>query len=395
MRIFFSVGEPSGDQHAAHLIAELKRRRPALECVGYGGPLMKEAGCRLDFLLTDLAVMGVLKVLPLLGKFISLSRQAGRIFRESRPDAVILVDFPGFNWWIARQAKALGIPVFYYCPPQLWAWAPWRVRKMRKLVDHVLCCLEFEAKWYRERGVPAEWVGHPFFDEIAEKELDVGFLEAHASGSRNPGPLVAILPGSRNHEVHGNFPIQLQIMAELHRRLPETQFLVACYKESQRQYCAEQLTKSGSELPIELCVGKTSEILEAAQACLMVSGSVSLEVLARKKSAVVLYHCDPVFYFLAGLMVICRYMSLPNLIAGRMIMPEFPITGNPAAAVARITNILERWLLQADSYQTADLAELHARVVQTGATARAADAILKHLPVAAESPDCDTTHRAA
>jgi lipid A disaccharide synthetase len=188
-----------------------------------------------------------LKVLPLLGKFISLSRQAGRIFRESRPDAVILVDFPGFNWWIARQAKALGIPVFYYCPPQLWAWAPWRVRKMRKLVDHVLCCLEFEAKWYRERGVPAEWVGHPFFDEIAEKELDVGFLEAHASGSRNPGPLVAILPGSRNHEVHGNFPIQLQIMAELHRRLPETQFLVACYKESQRQYCAEQLTKSGSD----------------------------------------------------------------------------------------------------------------------------------------------------
>jgi lipid-A-disaccharide synthase len=133
-------------------------------------------------------------------------------------------------------------------------------------------------------------------------------------------------------------------------------------------------------LPIELCVGKTSEILELSQVCLMVSGSVSLEVLARKRSAVVLYHCDPVFYFLASILVICRYMSLPNLIAGRMIMPEFPITGKPSAAVARMTDLLERWLLQADPYQAADLAELHAQVVQTGATGRAADAILKHLP---------------
>src|SRR5579871_581791 len=120
MKIFFSVGEPSGDQHASHLISELRRRRPNVECVGYGGPLMAEAGCHLRYPLTNSAVMGLLHVIPLLWHFYRLMQKANVEFRDARPDAVILVDFPGFNWWIARKAKRWGIPVFYYCPPQLW-----------------------------------------------------------------------------------------------------------------------------------------------------------------------------------------------------------------------------------------------------------------------------------
>ena len=127
MRIFFSVGEPSGDQHAARLIRALKRRRPDLAISGFGGPKMSEAGCDLDFDLTDLAVVGIFRVIPMLWTFYGLVKRAERLFREKRPDAVVLVDFPGFNWWIARKAKAAGIPVFYYLPPQLWGWAPWRI----------------------------------------------------------------------------------------------------------------------------------------------------------------------------------------------------------------------------------------------------------------------------
>src|SRR5690242_1060871 len=134
MHIFFSAGEPSGDLHAAKLVSELKREVPGLECSGFGGPLMESAGCRLLYRLTDLAVMGILPVIPLLVKFIGLISQARRSFEAHKPDAVVLVDFPGFNWWIARHAKRLGIPVFYYLPPQLWAWAPWRVKRMRKFV---------------------------------------------------------------------------------------------------------------------------------------------------------------------------------------------------------------------------------------------------------------------
>ena len=143
MRIFFSVGEPSGDQHAAHLIQELRARRGDVEFCGFGGPHMEEVGCEIDFRLTDLAVMGIFAILPMLKKFWNVYQQAKQIFAERKPDAVVLVDFPGFNWWVARAAKREGIPVFYYLPPQLWAWAPWRIRRVRRLIDHVMSGLPF------------------------------------------------------------------------------------------------------------------------------------------------------------------------------------------------------------------------------------------------------------
>src|SRR5688500_2980528 len=149
MRLFFSVGEPSGDLHGANLIRDLKARRPDLECVGYGGPRMQAAGCHLHFDLTSLAVMWIGRVLLNLRTFFRLRDQAKAYFDRERPDAVVLIDFPGFNWHIAAAAKERGIPVFYYGVPQLWAWAPWRVKKMRRTVDHALCKLPFEETWLR------------------------------------------------------------------------------------------------------------------------------------------------------------------------------------------------------------------------------------------------------
>ena len=147
MKIFFSVGEPSGDLHGANLIRELQKRRPDCEFVGYGGPRMAAAGCALHEDLTKLAVMWLLHALLNIHKFWALVGRADRYFRHHRPDAVVLIDYPGFNWWIARRAKAHGIPVFYYGVPQLWAWAGWRITKMRRFVDHVLCKLPFEETW--------------------------------------------------------------------------------------------------------------------------------------------------------------------------------------------------------------------------------------------------------
>jgi lipid-A-disaccharide synthase len=343
VKIFFSVGEPSGDQHAAHLISELTSRRNDVECIGFGGPLMRKSGCRIDFELTELAVMGVLKVLPLIQKFRGLARQAAEMFAQERPDAVVLVDFPGFNWWIARAAKKAGIPVFYYCPPQLWAWAGWRVKKVKRFVDHVLACLPFEADWYQKRGVVAKYVGHPFFDEIAEKVLDANFLR---SQRQLPGRRVAILPGSRTGEVHSNFPVQIEVMRKLADEFPDVRFLIASYKQSQRDYCQELLQKSAPDLPVELHVGKTSEILEISECCSMVSGSVSLEVVARGLPAVVQYRGDLVFSLIASMLVRCRFMSLPNLVADRMIMPEHWIIGSfyLRRTTQKITNHLRKWL---------------------------------------------------
>ena len=381
MHLFFSVGEPSGDLHAAKLVRELQRRAPGLRCSGFGGPLMEEAGCRLLFRLTDLAVMGILPVIPLLFKFFRLARAAQRYLREQRPDAVVLVDFPGFNWWIARGAKKLGIPVFYYLPPQLWAWAPWRARRMRKFVDHVISCLPFEAEWYRQRSIAAEFVGHPFFDEVAARPLDRTFMNEHApvEGVQT----VAVLPGSRNHEITHNFPIQIRVMKQLSRRLPGVRFLVACYKAEQRDCCRRMLAERASELDASLCVGKTSEIIELGEVCLMVSGSVSLEVLARETPAVVMYRMNRAFFWLCKMMVTCKYLSLPNLIADRPVMPEFVAVDDPRPAITAMTGVLHRWLTDPATYarQKDDLSRLRDEVATAGATANAARAILERLGV--------------
>lgn len=386
MQIFFSVGEPSGDLHAAKLVTELRRRCPDIDCTGYGGPQMEQAGFRSLFRLTDLAVMGFIRVIPLLWKFIKLARQALQYFEAHRPDAVVLVDFPGFNWWIARKAKRLGIPVLYYLPPQLWGWAPWRIHRMRRFVDHVLCCLPFEYDWYRARGVSAELVGHPFFDEVAERQLAVGWAvptNSENNGGHNPPyKTIAILPGSRGHEIAQNFSVQIDVMVNLHRLIPDARFLVACYKESQRQMCEERLIDAGVVLPVELHVGRTSEIIEAADVCLMVSGSVSLEVLARTTPAVVLYRTNWFFNFLRSMMMTCKYISLPNLIADREVMPEFVSSGNQSDIAATLTDILHRWLTDATERQRVvdQLQALKERVAIPGATQRAAQALLSHLP---------------
>jgi lipid-A-disaccharide synthase len=382
MRIFFSVGEPSGDQHGAHLIEELKRRQADIEFVGFGGPLMDRAGCRLHFQLTQLAVMGFLRVIPLLWQFYKLVQNANRYFREHRPDAVVLIDFPGFNWWIARKAKKAGIPVFYYLPPQLWAWAPWRVKRMRKFVDHVLCALPFETAWYAQRGVEAEYVGHPFFDEVADAVLDQPFIdERQVSGQRNVG----ILPGSRNAEVDNNWPMMIAVIQQLHAAHPSARFFVACYKEAHREFCANWIRDHNLDLPVELHVNKTSEIVELVECCLMVSGSISLELLARKTPAVVTYRISRFQRLLSGIVLRCRFLTLPNLIADRELMPERFYAGSPSREATWAFDNLNGWLSDSEMLagKARELARLCVRCAETGATARTAEAILSHLPAAA------------
>src|SRR3990172_9201535 len=206
--------------------------------MGYGGKKMAEAGCRLHADLTALAVMWLARALLNLHKFWDLASRADRYFRHHRPDAVVLIDYPGFNWWIARRAKAHGIPVFYYGTPQIWAWAPWRIKKMRRLVDHVLCKLPFEEPWYRERGCHATFVGHPYFDQLRGETLDAEFIEHERAVD---GPLVAVLPGSRTQEVKSNFGFFLKAAHLVRERVPNVRFAVASFKASQAELVRQQL----------------------------------------------------------------------------------------------------------------------------------------------------------
>lgn len=379
MHLFFSVGEPSGDHHAAAVIAELKRRHPHVRCTGYGGPRMEAAGLESDFRLTDMAVMGVAAVLPLLRKFFALKRRAAELLAERRPDAVVLVDFPGFNGALAGEAKKLGIPVIYYMPPQFWAWGAWRLRRFRKKVDRVLCGLPFEADWYRDRGVPTTLVGHPFFEDVAEHRLDA---EAVA-GMTSAGRVVGLLPGSRRGEVEKNWPVMLDAVRRLHWRHPDVSFRVACYSETIRDRCGEVLATKGPDLPVTLELGKTPEVIAAADCCLSVSGSVSLELLARTTPAVMTYRGDKLTGFLARRLVTCPFISLPNLVAGEEVLPEFPSDGPTEGHAHDLAVALDRWLTDpiALTVRRDRLAEVAAEVAAVGATDNVCDAIEAELGI--------------
>jgi lipid-A-disaccharide synthase len=397
MKIFFSVGEPSGDLHGANLIRAIRARCPDAEFVGYGGPLMAEAGCDLHEDLTSLAVMWFLRVLLNLHKFLNLAGRADRYFRHQRPDAVVLVDYPGFNWWIARRAKAHGIPVFYYTPPQIWAWGSWRVKKMRRFVDHVLCSLPFEETWFRERGCNATFVGHPYFDEVRRQQLDERFLERERL---RPGRLVTILPGSRTQEVEQNLRWFLRAAELVRRSLPDVRFAIAAFKPHQAALAQEMAADSG--LSIDVYTGRTPELIYLAECCMAVSGSVSLELLYQAKPTVILYWISRVAYFVQGFFRHVKYITLVNLLsspepfgpdltpydphqsdAQGVLFPEYLTCDDRSLSIA--THIVE-WLTDDElrRERVAALAELRSRVGHGGASRQAAEYIIRALALPPE-----------
>jgi lipid-A-disaccharide synthase len=375
MRIFFSVGEPSGDVHGGNLIRALQEQHPGVECVGFGGDRMVAAGAKLMYPLSQLAVMGITRVLAHAPAFLNLLSQTDRHFRHHRPDAVVLIDYPGFNWWVARRAHFHRIPVFYFVPPQIWSWASWRVEKMRRFVDHVLCSLPFEKPWYAERGVQAQYVGHPFFDEVPRQILDPVFMQAQR---QHGGPIIGLLPGSRTQELERNLTTQMKAAQAIHRARPDTRFLVACFKAS-HQKMANDCLRRFPGLPAETHVGRTPEIIELAHSCVSVSGSVSLELLHRDKPTVIVYRCRKLSLMVAKKFFMkVKYITLVNLLADRELFPEF-LTSECAAEP--VSQRILHWLNDEAAYaqRCQELAELRQQVAMPGACERTARFILETL----------------
>jgi lipid-A-disaccharide synthase len=374
MRIFLSAGEPSGDVHGANLVRALKGRYPGLECVGFGGDKMAAAGCRLIYPLCQLSVMWFARVLAKAPTFLSLLSQADRLFRHQRPDAVVLIDYPGFNWWLARRAHFHKIPVFYFVPPQLWGWAGWRVKKMRRFVDHVLCNLPFEETWYREHGVQAHYVGHPYFDELPHQRLDSAFLAEQRS---RPEEIIGFLPGSRTQEIENNLSTMVRAAGIIHQERPDTRFLAACFRPAHKEMIDAYLARH-QQAPIETHVGRTPEIIELSRACMSVSGSVSLELLWRGKPSVMIYRIGRLDLVVGKFFKTCRYISLVNLLADQELFPEFLTDHCEAQAIAG--HILG-WLEQPETHAEVcrELARLRRQVAQPGACDRAADFILRNI----------------
>jgi len=392
MKLFLSVGEPSGDLHGANLIRDLKTHDPSLEFDGFAGPKMQAAGCSSLFDLTQLPVMFFAAVIWNLRTFRRLMREADVYFSENQVDAVILIDYPGFNWCIARRAKKHGIPVFYYGVPQMWAWAPWRIQKLRKLVDHVLCKLPFEPAWFQERGVKANYIGHPFYDEVVRQKVDRDFVDRMSDPE---SPLLLLLPGSRNREVDRNWPVLRESARRTLARIPATRVAVGCFSESQRQQVQADVTARG--LPFDVFCDRTPELIRSANVAIACSGSVSLELLAARLPTLIAYRLTRFQHFLAERFLVCRYITLVNLMDCNSIsrgkrplynpdspgadacpMPEFLFSGNSTPDIAgRAIELLSSPVALQNARQWLDrIASKHAA---PGASGRAAEHILNSL----------------
>ena len=381
MRYFFSAGEPSGDLHAAGLIGGLRRRDPQAACEGFGGPHMAAAGATLLEPLAETAVVGLWAAVAKYPYFRRLLTRTRRHFDRERPDAVILVDYPGFNWHVAKAAKARGIPVHYYIAPQLWAWGGWRVAKLRRTVDHVHCSLPFEERWFRDRGVPqARFLGtHPFFDHTQNHRLDRDWQREHAPPDLRT---VALLTGSRTQEVRRNGPVLLRAAARLAGLFPDLRFLVAGYgprRSDHRPLLATHVAAArAAGADVELHFGRTPEIMDAATCAAAVSGSVSLELMAHRTPTAIVYRLDRTVDLLRRLLLRTEHVTLVNHLAGKRLFPEFVGCRDRSADVA---DALTDWLGD-EAARRAVVAELDAlarRYAKPGAAAAAADRIVQSL----------------
>ena len=415
MRVFLSAGEPSGDHHAALLCRAIQARCPEAVCVGLGGPQMAQAGCTLIADMSALAVMWFLRVLLNIHRFVDLARQAERSFLDERPDVCVLIDFPGFHWWLAWRAKRHGIPVVFYCPPQIWAWASWRIRKMRRLVDHVLSALPFEHDWFCEQGMASTLGGHPFFDE--------GTAAPAEDAEQPAGPLVLLLPGSRRQEFEANLSSLVRAAVEIEKQVPDARFVVSALHRRHADRMKAELRGSLADCqPRQLVVeaGKTATLIPQAAAAISVSGSVSLELLAARVPTVIVYSINPLAYVIQSWLRHSRAFTLVNLLAiadpigplqpvwwpprtlapadPEMLFPEYLAVQDPAPAAAR--HVIE-WLNEPASRQriVAALDELATVVAQPGSAERAAVAVLdiaaRNVPEAGATGGVQPAERAA
>lgn len=314
-----SAAEASGDLHAAKLIHSIRKLYPDARFIGVAGREMQLAGCEA---LADLTKHASMLGGPLLrlGYYFRLVKRLQKAIREIKADIHIPVDSPALNWHLAAASKKADVPVMYYIAPQVWAWAPWRVKKLARLTDHVACILPFEQRYFRDRGVNATYVGHPLFDEIPPRpQQPADLAEAWTEGRFH----VALLPGSRKSEIKGHIPALLECARAIRRRWSRAIFTITAHDDTAAEHI-HSACKGNLPQYVDVVVGKTRHILQQAHMAVVTSGTVTLEVAYYGVPMVVFYKVGWLQYNIAKPLLGLRmpHLSLVNIIAGRRIVPE-------------------------------------------------------------------------
>lgn len=366
LRIALVAGEASGDILGAGLMRALKAQHPAVEFIGVGGPLMQAEGLTSYFPMERLSVMGLVEVLGRLRELLARRKLLIQTLIEEKPDVFIGIDAPDFTLNIELKLRQAGIKTVHYVSPSVWAWRQKRVLKIREGCDLMLTLLPFEARFYEEKGVPVRFVGHTLADAIP---LQANRAAARAELGLPDGPLVALMPGSRGGEVGRLASVFFDAAERLLALKPGIRFVLPC-ASPQRRAQIETLLE-GRNLPLTLLDGQSHLALAACDAVLIASGTATLEALLYKRPMVVAYRLAPLTFWILKRMVKSPYISLPNLLAQRLLVPE--LLQDDATPEALAQTLLP--LIDGGEEQTRGFDDIH-RTLRRDASNQAADAVL-------------------
>lgn len=319
MRIGVLAGEASGDILGSRVLAALRRECPDLQVEGIGGPLMEAEGLASLYPMERLSVMGFAEPLKRLPELLRIRGAVFRHFRDNPPDLFLGIDSPDFNLRLERKLRAAGVTTAHLVSPSVWAWRAGRIEGISRSVDRMLCLFPFELPVYRERAVPASFVGHPLADEIPRQVDRAAAREA--LGLPREGRVLALLPGSRGGEVGLLAPLFLQAAAQLAKRFPDLQLVLPAASAAREQQ-VRALLADFPDLPLTLVAGRSREVMAAADAVLLASGTATLEAMLLKRPMVVAYRLSPLTWTLVSRLIKTPWAALPNILAGRELVPE-------------------------------------------------------------------------
>jgi lipid-A-disaccharide synthase len=368
-RVLIVAGEASGDLYGGQLIREVTRVAPRTSFFGVGGVSMREAGLSVLSRSEDITVVGLFEVIRHLGVIRQALKTVTESIRIKRPDLVVLIDFPDFNFRVARAARKAGVPVFYYISPQVWAWRRGRVKTLAGLVDKMIVIFPFEVDIYRKAGIDVEFLGHPLVDEVSRKVKGLTI-------ARVRNPVIALLPGSRRGEIERHMPVMREAAGIIAQRLPNASFILplapTLVPEDIEGYLAD------SPVPIRLREGAFHEVVKGADVAVVSSGTATVETALLGTPMVVIYRLNALTFFLARMLIRVPYIAMVNLIAGRLVVPELIQHEARAETIAReALTILNDGVTR--RRMKADLREVARVIGRPGASRRIAARVVEFL----------------
>ena len=369
MKLAIVAGEASGDLHAAEVVRELKRLDPTLQTFGIGGDLLQREGMQVLHHAREMGIVGLFNVLRHLGMFRRIFNELLRTIARERPDAVVLVDYPDFNLRLARRCRKMGIRVIYYISPQVWAWRRRRVEQVKRNVDRMLVIFPFEEDFYRQHNVPVTYVGHPLIDELVR---GTGSQPVGAGWRAGATLRLALMPGSRRHEIEALLPPMLEAVSILKREGEVDAFVIQAPTIASAQLLTI-MQRDG--VYVRIVPHDRGEALSQADVALSSSGTATLESAIVGTPVVVMYRLSAATHWLARRLVKLPNFSLVNIVAGKRVVPELlqrDVNG------ARIASEVRTLLAQRDRVRS-ELAAVRKKLGEPGASRRAAEAIMRAL----------------